>query len=204
MKLIGLTGISGSGKTYFSNQLKNALGAQSLSVLSCDHYYKDLKEQIKDPNGFVNFDVPEALKLDRLLQDIQTLKQGRPLSILSYEFNNPQAPPQKLVILPRPILLIEGLFVMHINALLKQLDLSIYLEVDAELTLKRRLTRDIKERGVPNEQVLYQWQNHVLPGFKKYIEPYKTQADLILDSSKTLSVKEMNEIKKKIISLRPI
>lgn len=183
MKLIGLGGISGSGKTHLLRHLQNEM-KDDISVLSFDNYYRPIEFQEKDENGFENFDLPQGLDIDKFLKDIERLKQGQSVKLKVYQFNKPEAEEIYIDIKPSPILLIEGIFVFHFPSVFTQLDYKIFIAASHETTLRRRLNRDTSERGIQETFVHYQWKNHALPGYEKYLLPYKHMADTIIDNEK--------------------
>lgn len=178
--IIGITGGSGSGKTLFLKQLISTLGEDAISILSMDNYYKPLSDQTRDDHGIENFDLPDSLDRERFYHDLSTLKNGKDISITEYTFNNSAKEPEIINIKSRPIIVVEGIFTFHYSEILKMLDLKLYVDAPEYLMLTRRITRDAKERGYDLTDVLYRFQHHVTPSFKKYIEPMKFEADLII------------------------
>ncbi len=178
--LVGITGGSASGKTTFIKKLSEIFNANQICVISQDHYYKPLSEQIQDENGEVNFDLPEAIDFDRLLKDIKQLQKGQQVELVEYTFNNPKKFPKKLTWMPRPIIIIEGLFIFYHPKVAKVFDLKLFIEANQEVMLKRRLSRDFAERAMTKEQILYQWNNHVKPSYDKYLLPYREDVDMII------------------------
>lgn len=180
--VIGIGGISGSGKTYYVERLKEVYG-KAISVISFDDYYKTLTEQEVDANGVTNFDLPTALYFEKFQEDLLKLIEQHPVLIKKYNFENYDAPETVEIVAPAPIIVAEGLFVFDFPAIDQLLDMRIFIEADPKLSLQRRLHRDSTERGIPEERSLYQWQQHVLPAFAKHIEPHKTRCDLVLSNN---------------------
>ena len=176
---LGITGISGSGKTFFIEKIKEAMG-DKVAVLSFDDYYKPIEDQREDANGVINFDVPQALYHEQFHQDLLQLLQGRPVVIKKYQFENFEAPETTEVIYPAPFIIAEGLFVFHFKEIDGLLNYRIFVESDLELSLNRRLARDTRERGITHERSLYQWNYHVLPCYRDYILPHKNRSDLVV------------------------
>jgi uridine kinase len=183
--IIGLCGGSASGKTYLLKALRQRFTEQELALLSMDDYYRPKSEQPLDNANIENFDLPESIDLPRLLTDLNKFKDGHHLSIPSYTFNNPTAESQLLHIPYAPVILIEGIFVLHMEALRAQLNLSLYIEAAQHIRYARRLRRDLLERGYDMEDVLYRMEKHVAPSDKLYIEPYRHRADLIIPNNGT-------------------
>ena len=178
--IIGICGGSGSGKTSFINDLANSLPPCSVAIISQDNYYKPVEEQYRDKNGQVNFDLPNAIDRKNLFEDLQTLSGGGSIFRTEYTFNNDAQEPRLVEVHSAPIVIIEGLFVLHFEEVRALMDLKIFLDVPEHLMLERRLARDVKERGYDNATVQYQWQNHVMPAFRQYLSPYKPVCDNIV------------------------
>lgn len=178
--IIGITGGSGSGKTLFLRELLSCLNPGTASVLSMDNYYKPRSEQPKDEKGIENFDQPESIDEERIVSDLRKLKSGENVSLTEYTFNNDSKKPAIIHIDSAPIIMVEGIFTFHYEQVCALLDLKIFVEAPEYLMLTRRITRDAEERGYDLSDVLYRFQHHVTPSFKRYIEPSKYSADLII------------------------
>ncbi|MBK8390991.1 MAG: uridine kinase [Saprospiraceae bacterium] len=186
--LIGISGGSGSGKTSFINELCAQFDKDQICVISQDDYYRNRREIATDDNGITNFDVPDAFYLDEFERDIKLLKAGVEVKRLEYTFNNSEKDPRMLVFPPAPIVVIEGLFVFHLKEIFDQLDLKVLINAKMSDKIIRRIHRDRIERNYPLEDVLYRYQNHVLPAFEKYIYPHKDEVDVIINNSKNYSM----------------
>lgn len=180
--VIGIGGISGSGKTYYIDKLKERY-KNAVSVISFDDYYKPLHEQETDDNGITNFDLPSALYHERFCEDLLKLLQNHPVLHKKYNFENYDAPETVEIVSPAPLIVAEGLFVFDFPQIDKLLNMRIFMEADRALSLERRLQRDTRERGIPEERSLYQWHNHVLPAFNNHIEPHKLRCDLVIENN---------------------
>jgi len=183
---IGITGGSGSGKTYFLNKLSSHFSEDQLCLISQDHYYKPMQEQVIDSNGVVNFDLPESINNQLFLKDIQCLKRGETITKTEYTFNNTSVEPKQLCFKPAPILVVEGLFVQYFSELEKELDLKIFIEAKDHLKLSRRIRRDNEERGYDLDDVLYRYQHHVMPVYESLIKPLMHQADFVIPNNQHL------------------
>ena len=183
--IIGITGGSGSGKTTFIRYLREAFSEKDVCIISQDDYYRPREEQKVDSKGVANFDKPFSVDKKALNRDITKLANGEAVEILEYTFNNAQKEPKKIILNPAPILIVEGLFVFHYKKIKKQLDLKVFVHAKENLKVIRRIHRDRVERNYPLDDVLYRYQNHVLPAFEKYIEPYMEEADLVINNNKS-------------------
>ena len=181
---IGITGGSGSGKTYFIKELAAHFRPDEICLISQDHYYKAQELQAIDAEGVKNFDLPNSIDHEQLAKDIVALKSGNTLLRTEYVFNNPRAKPLMLEFKPAPIVIVEGLFVQYFPEIEQELDLKIFIEAKDHVKLTRRIRRDNEERGYDLEDVLYRYQNHVMPVYESMIEPLKHKSDLIIPNNK--------------------
>lgn len=180
---IGITGGSGSGKTFFLEGLSRHFAADQLCLISQDNYYKSREFQPVDPNGFRNFDLPTSIDREGFLADVLKLKSGEDVVKLEYTFNNPQAEPKMLTFKAAPIIVVEGLFVQYFEEIASELDLKIFVEAKDHVKMSRRIRRDQSERGYDLTDVLYRYQHHVMPIYESLIEPLKHSCDLIIPNN---------------------
>jgi len=179
--IMGMTGLSGAGKTFYVNRLKEQFG-DNICILGFDEYYKPLQEQWIDAHGEANYDLPTALYADRFYQDLLKLLAYQSIVIRKYQFEHYDAPEVLETINPAPIILVEGLFVMEFKAVDAMLNYRIFIECDTELCFERRLERDIRERNIPRERSLHQWNHHVMPAYQQFIEPHKERCNLQIEN----------------------
>lgn len=180
--IIGITGGSGVGKTTLIQKLHEKF-PDKLTTFSLDNYYKPKSLQALDKNGIVNFDLPTALDTKRMNADLTNLLNDLPIEQKVYGFNNPANNENNQILSPKSIILIEGLFVMYYPFIKQMLDYSVYITVSEKEQLERRLKRDISERNYSEEDIMYQWTNHVLPSYTNYIKPVKGEAHLIIKNN---------------------
>ncbi|MEJ2003803.1 MAG: uridine-cytidine kinase [Cyclobacteriaceae bacterium] len=181
--LIGITGGSASGKTAFLKELMEGMG-KKVCLVSQDHYYKPREQQEKDEAGVINFDRPESIDRTHFYEDILKLKQGKPVEKQEYTFNNPKVKPKTLLFHPAPVVVIEGLFVLYFEEVKELLDLKLFVDTDSHVALKRRIIRDKEERGYDLDDVLYRFENHVMPAYDQYLRPLRSEADLIIPNNR--------------------
>ena len=180
---IGITGGSGSGKTYFIKALSQHFKPDDVCLISQDHYYKPRDTQQTDERGVKNFDLPESIERGQLLEDIRKLKKGESLLKKEYAFNTPNVKLKTLEFKSAPILIVEGLFVQYFPEIEQELDLKIFIEAKDYLKLSRRIRRDNEERGYDLDDVLYRYHHHVMPVYESLIEPLKHKADFIVPNN---------------------
>ncbi len=192
---IGITGGSGSGKTFFLRGLSSQFSSDEICLLSQDNYYKPIHEQFRDENGIENFDLPEAIDRQAFHDDVAKLRAGINVTRKEYTFNNPGQPgaaPNILSFKAAPLLVVEGLFVQYFEEIEKELDLKIFIEAKPHVKIARRIRRDQVERGYDINDVLYRYEFHVMPVYEKLIEPLKHNSDLVIPnnshSNRALSV----------------
>ena len=179
---VGIAGGSASGKTSFLNDLVKAFGPEQISLVSQDNYYRPADQQQSDENGRLNFDLPDSIFREEFHRDLELLQAGIPVRREEYTFNNPAVRPKTITVNPAPIIVTEGLFVFHYDEVWHMLDYKVYLHADERIRLARRIERDSKERGYPEEDVRYQWEHHVMPAYRSYLQPYKERCDLVVDN----------------------
>jgi uridine kinase len=179
-KIIGIAGGSGAGKTTFLKSLFTHFSPEEITIVSQDNYYKTQDLQQPDENGVLNFDLPTAIDEAHFVADMNSLAAGQSITKLEYNFNNPAWEPQPIVVQPAPIIVMEGLFVFHYAAIREQLSYKVFLDAHHATRLQRRLHRDEVERGYPAHEVLYQWDQHVRPAELQYLEPYRSECELII------------------------
>lgn len=181
--IVGITGGSASGKTYFLRELLAAFSQQEVCLLSQDNYYRPRHEQPLDENGVYNFDMPKSIDAEQFAQDVLALSEGRTVLRKEYTFNNPAAVPKQLEFKPAPVIVVEGIFVFYFPELSRHLDLKIFIEAEEHVKLKRRILRDKVERGYDLDDVLYRYEQHVAPTYNKYIKPFRSEADLVVPNN---------------------
>ncbi len=181
--IIGITGGSGGGKTSFIRAIRKAFSASQICLISQDDYYLPREAMKADPNGVLNFDLPDCFDKKAFNRDLEKLINGESYERTEYIFNNAKSNPKTLTFHPAPIIIVEGLFVFHFKKIFKHLDLKIFVDTEDHLKLTRRIVRDQVERNYPLDEVLYQYQHHVMPSYQQYIEPYRREADIVVNNN---------------------
>ncbi len=183
--IIGVSGGSGSGKTRFSNFLAEALSAENCLLISHDHYYLDNSHIPIEERKLINFDHPSRIDFDLLVEHLKLLKQGKSVMTPVYSFITCTRNEETVQINSKPVIILEGIFILHNQALRELLDVKIFLEASADERLKRISLRDQTERGRTHEEVSERFNNVVEPMHRKYVDPLRTYADLDLEHIET-------------------
>ena len=178
MKLIGITGGSGSGKSTVVRRIKDE-EPESLLV-SQDNYYKSAPFISNDNITAYNFDRPDAFDMDLLLDNLSELKNGRACMMPQYDFVHHRRCDEFVRVEPKKLIIIDGIMIFQDHRIRDILDLKLYVDTPADIRFIRRLQRDISERGRTVESVIEQYTNVVRPGHYSFIEPMKEYADLII------------------------
>lgn len=186
--IIGICGGSGSGKTSFVKKLREDFGSKDLCVISQDDYYKPREEQFEDENGFRNFDLITAIDHEQFEADVKKILSNESVTRKEYTFNNDLAEEKFITIAPANVIIVEGLFVFHIEGIRNLMDLRIFIHAKDALKLERRIKRDATERNYPLEDVTYRYEHHVLPSYKEYIEPHKETAHLVVNNDENFDM----------------
>jgi uridine kinase len=190
--LIGIAGGSGSGKTTFLRAIMDQFSPDQIAVVSQDNYYKSREFQVPDENGILNFDLPTSIDRDQFHLDMVSLVSDKPVEVLEYNFNNPAWIPKPVLVNPAPVIIMEGLFIFHFAEIREAIHYKVFLDAHHETRLERRIKRDQKERGFPEHEVRYQWDNHVRPAERQFMEPFRTECDLIVVANS--SIREQIEL----------
>jgi uridine kinase len=178
--VIGIAGGSGSGKTTVAQEILQRVGPSRIAFLQHDSYYKDLSGLPPRQRAEVNFDHPDSLETDLLIEHIAALRDGKPVEVPIYDFSTHSRTSQTFTVQPRHVILVEGILIFTEPALRKMFDVKIFVDTDSDIRFIRRLERDITERGRTTESVIKQYQTTVRPMHLEFVEPSKRYADVII------------------------
>jgi len=177
---LAVAGGTGSGKTTIANEIVKRVGADRIAYLQHDSYYFDLGRLPLDTRNLPNFDHPDALETDLLIEHLHALKADRAVDVPLYDFTTHRRTPHTRRVEPHPVILVEGLLIF-VEARLRELfDVKIFVDTDNDLRFIRRLSRDIAERARSMESVIDQYLNTVRPMHLEFVEPSKRYADVII------------------------
>lgn len=177
--LIGLAGGSGSGKTYLARSIQEGAGAEHVAVLSMDQYFRTEDLEVADASH-TNFDHPAHIDFRLLIKHIRGLKNGQIVQTPAYDFHSMKQTPNAIRIEPKPIILVEGLFILT-QPVVDLFDLTCFLDVESDQRLLGRILRDLEERGAKIEQIIDRYQRFVRPSYDVFVAPTKQNAHVVVD-----------------------
>lgn len=181
MLFIGICGASGSGKSTLAHALEERLGMDRCLVLQQDAYYRDHPNLTFEQRCKLNYDEPDIFDHDLLLEDVQQLMRGGGITRKAYDYTQHRRNDRpEEIILPREVLILEGIHTFHDKRLNDLMFLRLYMKVEPDICLLRRVERDIVERGRDIEGIGEQYLNSVKPMFDRYIRNYVHDADVIV------------------------
>lgn len=184
--LIGVCGGSGSGKTTLAQRLVNALGPGEAICLSFDSYYRDLAELTVEQRAQVNFDHPDSLDVEMLVEHLRSLRKGSEVAVPDYDFANHTRSGHLELVRPHRFIIVEGILLFAFEQIRAELDVLVFRHCDEATRAERRLRRDVVERGRTPESVRAQWAETVQPMHELHVEPYAHHADVITDQADDL------------------
>lgn len=176
-----IAGPSASGKSTLAKNLGNYIAGKghSQAVFALDNYYRDLSHLPEEQRAQYNFDRPEAWEYERILQDVQMLKNGQPAEMPIYDFHTHTRSSKTQWLQPYDYMIFEGLFALCYEELRALANLKVYVDLEDSIALERRIKRDTAERGRTRNSVIEQFRSTVQPANEAYIHPSKSTADII-------------------------
>ena len=188
MHVIAIAGGSGSGKTSLADRLKNHfLTQQSTCELLCeDSYYRSLTQEQLDNVSDYDFDHPDAINHNLMLEQLQQVKSAKTIQVPIYCYKTHQRLNETRPLIPTDILILEGLHLLHRTNLLPVYDISVFVETPEQTRLDRRIQRDTNERARTLESVIYQFNKTVKPNHDRFIGPSQSNADLVVDGTEPI------------------
>ena len=180
MYIISICGGSGSGKTTFTDKVRQAVN-EEISVVHMDSYYLPaLPKELHTSNGRPNFDHPDAFDWKLLASHLKSLKKGKAIQSPIYDFKKNSRFKKTKLIKPSKVILFEGIFSLYDEQIRKISDITAFLHVDSDIRFIRRLHRDVEERGRSLNSVINQYYESVRPMYQKYLDPQRQYADFIV------------------------
>lgn len=181
--VIGVAGGSGSGKSTFTNRIKEYFG-DDVVVLYHDNYYRRQDGIPFEKRVTVNYDHPDSLETDLLVEHLKQLKEGKTVECPVYDYNQHNRSDEVIKIEPKPVILVEGILLLADERIRDLLDIKVYVEADADERILRRILRDVEERGRDLHGIIDQYLATVKPMHYMYVEPTRAKADIVINSGK--------------------
>ena len=178
--VIGIAGGSGSGKTTVLRCIVDAFGSEYIAVLDHDAYYHTLDHLSPEERAKVNFDHPDSLNTALMRRQLDDLIAGQAIEKPIYNFTTHTCEPFTKHIEPRPVIIVEGILVLAEPLLQERMDIKIFVDIEADVRLIRRIRRDMEKRGRSIDSILDQYENTVRPMHLEFVEPSKRWADVII------------------------
>lgn len=178
--VIGIAGGTGSGKTTVASVILNKVGRSRIAYIPHDAYYKDLRHLPPIRRQEINFDHPDSLESELMMQHIQDLRDWKPVYLPIYDFTTHTRTEQTVEVKPSRVILVEGILIFTEASLRDVFDVKIFVDTDPDIRFIRRLQRDIAERGRTMESVVTQYLTTVRPMHLEFVEPSKRYADVII------------------------
>ena len=193
MLTIGITGGTGSGKTTILNQIKEKFNEKDIGFISQDSYYNDNGDLSFEEKNKINFDHPDAVDFELMINHLIDLKNGANINQPTYSFFDHNRTEKTKTIESKKIMIVEGILILNNKKLRDLIDIKVFIESSVDLRFKRRLNRDISERGRSEEEVIELFNNRLNEMHKLYVEPMKKFCDIIITNNK-----------KKLIEINPL
>lgn len=179
--IIGIAGGTGSGKSTFTNRLKDYFG-DKVTVIYHDNYYAPHDDLTFKERQTINYDHPDALETDLLVKHLKELREGHSIECPVYDFTQHNRSQETIVIKPSHVIIVEGILIFQDERLRNLFDIKIFVEADADERILRRVLRDMNERGRDLENIINQYLTTVKPMHYLYVEPTKNLADIVINS----------------------
>tara|TARA_Y100000588_G_scaffold388560_1_gene489030 strand:- start:2294 stop:2902 length:609 start_codon:yes stop_codon:yes gene_type:complete len=194
MLTVGITGGTGSGKTTILELLKKEFLENDIGFISQDSYYNDNGKLSFDEKNKINFDHPDAIDFELIINHLNLLKNKKNINQPIYSFIHHNRIEKTKLVKPKKIMIIEGILILNNIKLRDIIDYKVFVNATENLRFKRRLDRDINERGRIKEEVIELFNTRLNKMHKLYVEPMKEFCDIIIDNNSKADLLEINPI----------
>ncbi|NUQ73659.1 MAG: uridine kinase [Polyangiaceae bacterium] len=178
--VVGIAGGTGSGKTTVARTIAAALPTESVAMIEYDAYYRDRPDLAPEERAQLNFDHPDSLESDLLVEHLSALRAEKPVEIPIYDFKTHRRRTESRPMTPAPVIIVEGILVFVDPRIRERLDMKIFVDTDSDIRAFRRIRRDMEQRGRTFESIRDQYYRTVRPMHLQFVEPSKRWADLII------------------------
>jgi len=200
IRIIGIAGGTGSGKSTLSRKIKEAL-KESVTLICHDNYYKDNSHLSFEERTHQNYDHPSAFDTELLIEHLNKLKSGQDIDMPTYSFVEHLRNKETVHITPSRVIILEGILIFENEDLRNMMDMKIFVDTDADVRFIRRMSRDVKSRGRDMDSVINQYLNTVKPMHEQFVEPSKKYADVIVPEGghNIVALEMINERLKRLV-----
>lgn len=178
--IIGICGGTGSGKTTLARRIIKTVGRKNVILVEQDSYYRNLADMPLDERHQANFDHPDSIDSEMLMNHLKRLKLGQPIEMPIYDFKSHTRKDETEHIDPKPVVIVEGILIFAEQRISELLDVKVFVDTPDDIRFIRRLQRDIRDRGRTVDSVIAQYFTTVRPMHYEFVEPSKRQADIII------------------------
>ncbi len=178
--IIGIAGGTGSGKTTVAKNVAGALPEGTMQMIEHDSYYQDRQDLSYEERCEVNYDHPDSLDNDLLVEHLGALRDGQSIEVPIYDYKTHLRLGETRQVSPTPVIILEGILVFVDARIRRLMDMKIFVDTDPDIRIMRRVRRDIEERGRDFNSIRDQYYRHVRPMHIEHVEPTKRWADLII------------------------
>lgn len=186
--IIGICGGTGSGKTTIARKIVEEVGEENVILVEQDSYYLNLADLPLNERRTVNFDHPDSIDSDSLVELIENLKAGKPAEMPVYDFKTHTRSAESKHFEPKPIVIVEGILIFALPEVLELLDVKVFIDTPDDIRLLRRINRDVQERGRTIEQTVRQYEKTIRPMHYQFVAPSKSNADIVVSNDEQTPV----------------
>ena len=178
--IIGICGGTGSGKTTVAQKIIASVNADNVVYLQQDAYYRNIGDMPLELRHKVNFDHPDAIDINLMMNHLEALRAGESIEQPTYDYTTHSRKAEAIHVEPRPVIIVEGILVFFDPQMRRLMDMKIFVDCDPDIRFIRRLERDVHERGRSLDSIISQYQTTVRPMHLQFVEPSKRYADIII------------------------
>ena len=177
--IIGICGGTASGKTTLAHILMDFY-KNNACMISLDSYYNDINHLSFSKRELINFDDPKALDFELIVSHLNKLFIDEKIEVPMYDFNSHRRLNRTSILLPKDIIILEGIHILYNPIIRKMINIKIFIDVDDNIRMKRRIKRDVNKRSRTLKSIINQYKDTVKPMYMKYVDPVKIYSDIIL------------------------
>ncbi len=186
--IIGICGGTGSGKTTIARSIVESVGAENVILVEQDSYYRNLADMPLDERHQANFDHPDSIDSEMLVNHLKRLKNNQSIEMPIYDFKTHTRKTESEHLEPKPVVIVEGILIFAELRVLSLMDVRVFVDTPSDVRLIRRLRRDVNERGRSFERTLEQYEKTIRPMHNEFVEPSKRHADIIIPEGGTSGI----------------